>query len=57
MRLPILVLHICTGIVGLLSGTAAMVLRKGSRGHRKAGNIFVISMLSMATAGAYLGFM
>jgi len=57
MRLPILVLHICAGIVGLLSGTAAMILRKGSRGHRKAGNVFVISMLSMATAGAYLGFM
>jgi len=57
MRLPILVLHICAGILGLLSGSAAMCFRKGSRWHGLAGNVFVISMISMSTAGACLAFM
>jgi uncharacterized membrane protein len=57
MRLPILVLHICAGILGLLSGAAAMSLRKGSRQHGLAGDLFVISMLGMSTAGAYLALM
>ena len=57
MRLPILVLHICAGITGILSGTAAMSFRKGSHGHRMAGNVFFISMLSMSAAGAYLALM
>ena len=57
MRLPILVLHICAGVLGLLSGAAAMSFRKGSRGHRAAGNVFFVSMLGMSTAGAYLALM
>jgi hypothetical protein len=57
MRLPILVLHICAGILGLLSGAAAVSFRKGSRWHRVAGNIFFVSLLGMSTAGAYLAFM
>ena len=57
MRLPILLLHMCGGIVGLLSGTAAISFRKGSRRHRMAGNVFVVSMLCMAIAGVYLAFM
>ena len=57
MRLPILVLHICAGILGLLSGAAAISFRKGSRRHLFAGNVFVISMMAMSTAGAYLAFM
>jgi len=54
MRLPLLVLHITGGIVGLLSGTVAMVYRKGSRGHRTAGQVFVVSMLIMAACATYL---
>ncbi len=54
---PILLFHICSGIVGLLSGAAAMSFRKGSRGHRVAGNVFFISMLSLGASGAYMGFM
>ena len=57
MRLPILVLHICAGILGLLSGAAALSFRKGCRWHRVAGNVFFVSMLGMSTAGAYLAFM
>jgi uncharacterized membrane protein len=54
MRLPILVLHICAGTLGLLSGAAAMTFRKGSRGHRIAGNAFVLSMLTMGAGAVYL---
>jgi hypothetical protein len=57
VRLPTLVLHICAGIFGLLSGAAAISFRKGSRRHRVAGNAFVISMMGMSTAGAYRAFM
>src|SRR6266853_5942086 len=57
MGLPILVLHICAGILGLLSGAAAISFRKGSRQHVLAGNIFVVSMMGMSTAGAYLALM
>ena len=54
MRLPLLFLHIAGGMVGLLSGTVAMVYRKGSRGHRVTGNIFVVAMLIMGTSATWL---
>jgi len=37
---PILVLHICAGSLGLLSGTAAMSFRKGSARHVLAGKVW-----------------
>jgi len=57
MRLPLLVFHICAGILGLLSGAAAMSFRKGSPRHGVAGKVFVISMLSLAVSATYLAFM
>jgi hypothetical protein len=54
---PLLIVHICAGLVGLLSGSAAMVVRKGSGLHKRAGDVFVIAMLSMGASGAYLAFM
>ena len=54
MRLPILVLHISAGILGILSGTAALSFRKGSRWHALAGKVFVVSMLTMAAGAVYL---
>src|SRR5579863_3289861 len=51
---PILVVHICAGIVGLLSGMAAIFFRKGSARHVLAGKIFVASMLTMAIGAVYL---
>ncbi|HWW15671.1 MAG TPA: hypothetical protein VN310_13495 [Candidatus Dormibacteraeota bacterium] len=57
MRLPILVFHICAGISGILSGAVAMSFRKGSRWHRGAGNVFVISMMSLAASAVYLAIM
>ncbi len=50
-------LHIVGGLVGLLAGTAAMISRKGSKRHGLAGDVFVIAMLCMAGAGAYMGWM
>lgn len=57
MRLPLLFLHIAGGMVGLLSGTVAMVCRKGSQGHRLAGDVFVVSMLTMGLCGSALAAM
>ena len=51
---PILLLHICAGTLGCLSGAVAVSFRKGSQRHRLAGNIFVISMLSLGASGVYL---
>ena len=51
---PALVVHICGGTLGLLSGTAAIVFRKGSPRHVLAGKIFVVSMLIMAVFAVYL---
>jgi hypothetical protein len=51
---PILIVHICAGSLGLLSGTAAMSFRKGSLRHVLAGRIFVASMLTMGAFAVYL---
>ncbi len=48
---PILALHIVSGTLGFLSGAAALSLRKGSRWHGLIGNVFVVTMLSLATTG------
>jgi hypothetical protein len=50
---PILILHILAGTPGLLSGTATLCFRKGSRRHALAGKIFVASMLTMAVGAIY----
>ncbi len=51
---PILLFHICCGTLGILSGAVAVIFRKGSRRHGLAGNVFVISMLSLASSGLYM---
>jgi hypothetical protein len=43
-----LILHICGAVVGLLSGWAGLLVRKGSRLHRSTGTVFFISMLVMS---------
>jgi uncharacterized membrane protein len=57
MRTPLLFVHISGGIIGLLSGTVAMIYRKGSHGHRVSGYVFVVAMLSMAAAAECLALM
>jgi uncharacterized membrane protein len=51
---PILLVHICAGIIAVLSGFVALFVRKGSPLHRNAGNVFVLSMMFMGTGGAYI---
>jgi uncharacterized membrane protein len=51
---PLLPVHIAGGIVGMLSGTAALTFRKGSPRHALAGKVFVASMLTMAAGAVYL---
>ena len=55
MRSPILAIHICAGVLGVLSGFAAMSFRKGSSRHRVAGNVFFVAMFVMGSSAAYLG--
>ena len=51
---PVLLFHICSGTLGILSGAAAIALRKGSRQHGLAGIVFVASMLTLAASGTYM---
>jgi len=51
---PLLPVHIGGGLLGILSGTAALAFRKGSPRHALAGKVFVASMLTMAAAAVYL---
>jgi hypothetical protein len=46
--------HISMGLVGILSGAAALTFRKGSRAHDMVGHVFFVSMLIMASMGATL---
>ncbi len=48
----VLYLHIGGGVLGLISGAAALVFRKGARLHRMAGNVFFASMLTMSGIAA-----
>ena len=53
----LLFFHIAGALVGLVSGWAAIFLRKGSRLHGAAGNAFFISMLTMCVCGVTLAAM
>jgi hypothetical protein len=46
--------HISMGLVGILSGAAALTFRKGSRPHQMVGQVFFVSMLIMSSMGATL---
>jgi hypothetical protein len=54
---PLLPVHIAGGIVGILSGTAAMSFRKGSPRHALAGKVFVGAMLTLGSSAVYLAIM
>ena len=51
---PTLLVHIGTGTLGMLSGFVAVFLRKGSRRHGIAGNVFVTTMLTLSATGVYM---
>ena len=49
-----LIIHVVAGSLGLISGAAALSVRKGESLHRAFGTVFFLSMLVMAATGAYL---
>ena len=51
---PVLLIHISAASVGLLTGAAALIARKGERAHRAAGRAFCVAMLTMTAAAAVL---
>ena len=57
MRSGLLLLHIVAGTLGMLSGFVAVFLRKGSRRHALAGNVFVSAMIGLSVSGFYLALM
>ncbi len=52
---PFLIIHIAAGGLGLISGAAALFVRKGEGLHRLFGNVFFVSMLTMAAMATFLG--
>lgn len=50
----ILYAHIAGGTIGILSGAAALAVRKGRRLHGIAGHVFFVSMIVMAGIGAFV---
>jgi hypothetical protein len=50
----ILILHISAGSIAMLSGAAALSVRKGERLHRVLGTVFFVSMLTMAVMATSL---
>jgi hypothetical protein len=51
---PLLIVHIGAGSLGILSGYAAVFVRKGERLHRLYGTVFFLSMLTVSTLAVYL---
>jgi hypothetical protein len=54
MLVALVLLHVCSAAVALLSGFLAMAFRKGSGLHGAAGSVFFVSMLSMSGIGAFM---
>lgn len=54
MNLIVLTIHIAGGSIGVLTGLTSLFLKKGSPTHGKVGNVFFVSMLFMASTGAYM---
>jgi hypothetical protein len=54
MTLLAYVLHVGAGMIGLASGTVALIARKGGHLHRRAGTVFIVAMVVMAIFAGYL---
>lgn len=50
----LLVIHIVSGAIALVSGTVNMVRAKGGPGHRRVGSVFVYSMLTSGISAVIL---
>ena len=53
---PESIVHLSAGVIGLVSGVAALFTRKGSHVHRLAGGVFLAAILTTAGTGVYMGF-
>jgi uncharacterized membrane protein len=51
---PLLICHVSAGTLGILSGAAALSVRKGERLHRVFGTVFFLSMLTVSALAVYL---
>ena len=51
------VIHVTGGGIALISGALAILLKKGSDAHKRAGYVFVGSMIVMAIPGGILSYM
>lgn len=49
-------IHIFGGCLGIITGALALALRKGSRWHRKIGDVFAAAMMTMSSVAAYMAF-
>ena len=47
-------IHISMGVLSLAAGATSMLVRKGSRAHARAGTVFFVAMVIMATSGVSL---
>ena len=54
MHATILAVHIGMGTLGVLSGAAALLFRKGGGPHRAVGTVFVLAMVLMAATASIL---
>ena len=57
MKDPFLYIHVITGVLSLLSGAVAALMRKGSVRHIKFGRVFSISLIVSALSGLILSIM
>lgn len=57
MHSALLAVHIGMGILGVVTGAAALTFAKGSGPHRVAGTVFVLAMLFMAATASVLAAM
>src|SRR6476646_9083246 len=49
-------IHIFGGCLAIITGFLALFLRKGSRNHRRVGNVFFTCMMVMASVATYMAF-
>jgi uncharacterized membrane protein len=52
---PQVAVHFAAGLLGIGSGAVALIAPKGSRPHRIAGTVFVLTMIAAAGSGAGFG--
>lgn len=57
MHTTILAIHIGMGTLGVLTGAAALLFRKGAGPHRATGTVFVLAMLFMGATASILAAM